>query len=736
MHYNYLCNLSDPICTCPENKTCAIGMSDSLYHEMIRYGLMQEVDTFCEFVGSETGITVSFPHGDTSYSPNFDWICSIGIGYGCLGCPNPGGGGGGELGDGCFGCDSIPDQTPPRCLDTTLWERMYHIPGFYNDYVGLYFGVDTARVDLNKPVVLLVHGLNGTCERWEDNYVPWLKSRGYRVASVDLFKVNSVVPLDYYGGGFYPNTKLLDTLVRRLHSYIVNTYSSGKHDIVVIAHSRGGLEAEGALLLKKNPYITKVITIGTPFYGTSLADLCMDFENTFQCGTFDILCHTIKTILKSLGIEVASVCNILADGARLSHAGVATWRMTLGSSDISFNVGIGWTNSTFCEGFSLSNRIGCLLIRYFKASGCNDGAVEYTSTERRESYPNTDLISTRPDVSSDVRCSGNPQEWKKDHTASASDYTIFRRYIYPRIGSGLYTYNVNMGENLDGVDLLSYMSEPVMYLSNGLLTVIPYSAIRGLPINREVLIVSPSPINILGASDVDTVDMESKYAYKVFPSASGVQITVQQEMGGGSQELTSVENNPLMVFYLSGAPAVMWLPHRGVLVDEPVQVKLYHSSSTSGASLIVWKYGDSLSTAKTFNLEQVGDTFVTTLSIHEPGIYNLMAWTTGINPKTIIGLLYVFASSDEDDITSLILGGTVPGVEKKSIESTPGSSERLRSEGDFLVVEKERGMYKIYSPSGSLLRKGKFQNGRVPIHDLPRGVYFVVIEGKVYKILR
>ena len=171
-------------------------------------------------------------------------------------------------------------------------------------------------------------------------------------------------------------------------------------------------------------------------------------------------------------------------------------------------------------------------------------------------------------------------------------------------------------------------------------------------------------------------------------------------------------------------------------MDEPVQVKLYHSSSTSGASLIVWKYGDSLSTAKTFNLEQVGDTFVTTLSIHEPGIYNLMAWTTGINPKTIIGLLYVFASSDEDDITSLILGGTVPGVEKKSIESTPGRSERLRSEGDFLVVEKERGMYKIYSPSGSLLRKGKFQNGRVPIHDLPRGVYFVVIEGKVYKILR
>jgi len=469
VRYNYLCNLSDPVCICPEGETCALGMSDYEYREMVRFGLMREVDTFCEYVGNE--ITVSFPDGDTSYSLNTDWICTIGIGYGCLGCPYPGGGGG--------------------------------IPGFYNDYVGLYFGVDETRVDLNKPVVLLVHGLNGTCERWEDNYVPWLKQRGYRVASVDLFSVNSVVPPDYYGGGFYPNTKLLDMLVRRLHEYIVNTYSSGSRDIIIIAHSRGGLEAEGVLLLKRNPYVSKVITIGTPFYGTSLADLCMNFENAFQCGRFDILCHTVKSVLKSLGVEVLSACNILVDGARLTHVGVETWRMTLdATSDIPFDVGIGWNDDMFCSGFSLSNRIGCLLIRYFATSGCNDGAVEYASTKRRESYTNTDLISTRPDVSSDVRCSGDPRDWKKDHTASASDYTIFRRHIYPRIRPAFFAYNRTAGGTMEDMDLMSYMSEPVVYRSNGLLTVVPYSAMRMLHVTNTILAVSPSPLDMKLSSTI------------------------------------------------------------------------------------------------------------------------------------------------------------------------------------------------------------------------------------------
>ena len=736
VHYNYLCNLSDPVCVCPEGETCAIGMSDSEYREMVRYGLMQEVDTFCEYVGDD--ITVSSPDGDTSYSLNTDWICTIGIGYGCPGCPYPGGGGGGgdRTGDGCFGCDSIPDQTPPRCLDTTLWEHRYYIPGFYNDYVGLYFGANESRVDLSKPVVLLVHGLNGTCERWEDNYAPWLKHRGYRVASVDLFSVNSVVPPDYYGGGFYPNTKLLDTLVRMLYNYITSTYSSGNRNIVVIAHSRGGLEAEGILLLKRNPYVTKVITIGTPFYGSSLADICMNFENAFQCGRLDILCNTVKSVLKSLGIEVISACNILVDGARLSHVGVETWRMTLGASgDIPFNVGIGWNDDMLCSGFSLSNRIGCLLIRYFATSGCNDGAVEYTSTRRRESYPNTHLISTRPDVSSDVRCSGDPREWKKDHSASASDYTIFDHYIRPSIGSGFFAYSRTTGGTMRNGDLMSYMSEPVVYRSNALLTVVPYSAMRMLHVTNTVLAVSPSPLDIMGADRVDTVDMESRYAYKVIPGVSGLQIMIRQEMGGGSEEITSVESTPLMLFYLNGSPSVMWLPRRGVFVDEPVEVKLYHPSADE-AHLIVWKYRDSSYTAQTFNFTEVGDTFTTTISVHEPGIYNLMAWTTGANPKTIMGLLYVFSSSDEDEITSLVLGGPIPGVERRGVGSTPDGSERSHPEGDFLVVERERGVYKIYSPSGSLVRYGKFQNGRVPIHDLPRGVYFVVIEGKVYKILR
>jgi triacylglycerol esterase/lipase EstA (alpha/beta hydrolase family) len=122
-----------------------------------------------------------------------------------------------------------------------------------------YVGTTPSYVAPSKHPILFVHGLNSSSNTWwnENNMYDTAFQNGYETAFIDLYPTKNM----------WDNGALLAQRIRDIYNYY-------GEKVVVVAHSKGGIDTQSALVhYGAYPYVARVITLSTPHYGSQLADL-------------------------------------------------------------------------------------------------------------------------------------------------------------------------------------------------------------------------------------------------------------------------------------------------------------------------------------------------------------------------------------------------------------------------------------------------------------------------------
>ncbi|MEI2663009.1 lipase family alpha/beta hydrolase [Rossellomorea sp. LJF3] len=122
-----------------------------------------------------------------------------------------------------------------------------------------YVGTTPSYVAPSKQPILFVHGLNSSSNTWwnENNMYETAYQNGYETAFIDLYPTKNM----------WDNGALLAQKIREIYNYY-------GEKVVVVAHSKGGIDTQSALVhYGAFPYVSRVITLSTPHHGSQLADL-------------------------------------------------------------------------------------------------------------------------------------------------------------------------------------------------------------------------------------------------------------------------------------------------------------------------------------------------------------------------------------------------------------------------------------------------------------------------------
>ncbi|MCT8138514.1 alpha/beta fold hydrolase [Anaerobacillus sp. CMMVII] len=127
-----------------------------------------------------------------------------------------------------------------------------------------HIGTLPAEPDPNKPVLVFVQGLTNNSTTWYqgNNMYDLARQEGFETAFVELHDSGGT-PKSYWDNGAI----LADQLEQ------ISDYFNGKK-LVVVGYSKGGVDAQVALIHEgKHHLVSDVVTIGSPHWGSELADL-------------------------------------------------------------------------------------------------------------------------------------------------------------------------------------------------------------------------------------------------------------------------------------------------------------------------------------------------------------------------------------------------------------------------------------------------------------------------------
>jgi len=126
---------------------------------------------------------------------------------------------------------------------------------------GIYYGATPNKVDPNKPVIVYVHGFIDLNNAWfipGNNMYDNTYNGNQNCAFVAMTR----------GQGMWQNGQLLADMLDDI------TQHFGVNNVVIVAHSNGGKASEVAMITHNRRHkVERVISLGTPFYGTELANL-------------------------------------------------------------------------------------------------------------------------------------------------------------------------------------------------------------------------------------------------------------------------------------------------------------------------------------------------------------------------------------------------------------------------------------------------------------------------------
>ncbi|WP_044022890.1 esterase/lipase family protein [Bacillus sp. SG-1] len=123
-----------------------------------------------------------------------------------------------------------------------------------------YAGDTPGYVDPTKPVLVFIHGINSSSKTWweNNNMYQTAFNNGYETAFIDVHPDKDM----------WDNGALINNRIRDIY------HSFGQKKLVIIAHSKGGIDAQNALVqYGAHPYVSNLITLSTPHHGSQLADL-------------------------------------------------------------------------------------------------------------------------------------------------------------------------------------------------------------------------------------------------------------------------------------------------------------------------------------------------------------------------------------------------------------------------------------------------------------------------------
>ncbi|CAG9621582.1 esterase/lipase family protein [Sutcliffiella rhizosphaerae] len=123
-----------------------------------------------------------------------------------------------------------------------------------------YVGDTPSFIDPNKPVLVFVHGINSSSRTWwqDNNMYQTALNNGYQTAFIDVHPDKNM----------WDNGAIINSRIRDIYNHY------GNKKIVIIAHSKGGIDSQNALVhYGAHPYVSNLITLSTPHYGSQLADL-------------------------------------------------------------------------------------------------------------------------------------------------------------------------------------------------------------------------------------------------------------------------------------------------------------------------------------------------------------------------------------------------------------------------------------------------------------------------------
>lgn len=142
-----------------------------------------------------------------------------------------------------------------------------------SDAGNIYYGATPSNLRAGSPVIVFIHGYSSRASTWWDGNDMYNKAYadGYRTAFVSVNPDKDM----WVNGQLFSN--MLGTITNRF----------GVNRVVVVAHSKGGLDTDAALVHygAKNK-VERVITLSSPHNGTPLADLAQSGWVSWLSGVF------------------------------------------------------------------------------------------------------------------------------------------------------------------------------------------------------------------------------------------------------------------------------------------------------------------------------------------------------------------------------------------------------------------------------------------------------------------
>ncbi|WP_291727738.1 T9SS type A sorting domain-containing protein [Bernardetia sp.] len=129
-----------------------------------------------------------------------------------------------------------------------------------SDAGNIYYGATPSNLRAGSPVIVFIHGYFSRASSW------WILNDMYNKAYNDGYRTAFV--------SVHPDKNMWTN--GQLFSNMLNTITNkmGVNKVVVVAHSKGGLDTDAAVVhYGAHTKVERVITLSTPHYGTPLADL-------------------------------------------------------------------------------------------------------------------------------------------------------------------------------------------------------------------------------------------------------------------------------------------------------------------------------------------------------------------------------------------------------------------------------------------------------------------------------
>ncbi len=142
-----------------------------------------------------------------------------------------------------------------------------------SDAGNIYYGATPSNLRAGSPVIVFIHGYSSRASTWWDGNDMYNRAfaDGYRTAFV------SVNP----DKDMWVNGQLFSTMLGTITSRF------GVNKVVVVAHSKGGLDTDAALVhYGARNKVERVITLSSPHNGTPLADLAQSGWVSWLSGAF------------------------------------------------------------------------------------------------------------------------------------------------------------------------------------------------------------------------------------------------------------------------------------------------------------------------------------------------------------------------------------------------------------------------------------------------------------------